>query len=104
MKTFGTTARAEGLDRLILDTPLSEPPSGRVRVIVQTEDDEPTTLRPVVDFVPALGSAYRDLSSGASLTPLLSRPSMPRSPSNVADDWNVCSLNPSDLCQRNLPC
>ena len=60
MKTFETTARAEGLDRLILDTPLSEPPSGRVRVIVQTDDDETTTPRPTVDFMRALGSAYRD--------------------------------------------
>lgn len=60
MKTFETTARAEGLDRLILDTPLAEQPSGRVRVIVQTDDDEPAKPFPVVDFMPALGSAYRD--------------------------------------------
>lgn len=60
MKTFETTARAEGCDRLILDTPLSEQPSGRVRVIVQTDDDEREKPLPTVDFMQALGSAYRD--------------------------------------------
>ena len=60
MKIFETTARAEGLDRLILDSPLSEQPSGRVRVIVQTDDDDQAMPFPPVDFMQALGSAYRD--------------------------------------------
>ena len=72
MKIFETTARAEGRDRLILDTPLSEQPCGRVRVIVQTDDDELAKPFPTVDFMQALGSAYRDF------------PDMPR---RTTADW-----------------
>ncbi len=60
MKVFETTARADGPDRLVLDTPLSELPKGRVKVIVQTDDELALRPLPTVDFMKALGSAYRD--------------------------------------------
>ena len=60
MKVLETTARADGPDRLVLDTPLSELPKGRVKVIVHTEDEVAPCPLPSVDFMKALGSAYRD--------------------------------------------
>ena len=59
MKVLETTARADGPNRLVLDTPLSELPKGRVRVIVHTEDEVAPRPLPNVDFMKALGSAYR---------------------------------------------
>lgn len=60
MKIFETTARADGPNRLLLDTPLSELPKGKFKVIVQTDDDVALRPLPTVDFMKALGSAYRD--------------------------------------------
>ena len=60
MKVLETTARADGPNRLVLDTPLSELPKGRVKVIVHTEDEVAPCPLPSVDFMKALGSAYRD--------------------------------------------
>lgn len=60
MKVLETTARADGLDRLVLDTALSELPKGRVKVIVHTEDEVAPRPSVNVDFMSALGSAYRD--------------------------------------------